>query len=62
VYSSESSSNMSGVTAGGIIAIVLFLIVIIGIGAWCFYAYTHPVSRSGLFLIDVSNHYDKLLC
>ena len=43
-----------GVGAGAIVGICIVLLVIIGMAAWCVYAYRNPTTKSGLFLIDVS--------
>ncbi|XP_031556521.1 plexin domain-containing protein 1-like isoform X2 [Actinia tenebrosa] len=54
VYSSQSS----GISTGAVVAIIVVfvvLVIVIGLGAWCFYAYTHPVTPSGLFLIELRN-------
>ena len=43
-----------GVGAGAIVGISIVLLLIIGMAAWCVYAYRNPTTKSGLFLIDVS--------
>ena len=43
-----------GIGAGTIAGICIVLILVIGIAAWCVYAYRNPTSKSGLVLIDVS--------
>jgi cell division protein FtsN len=56
IKSVHSSGRNSGISSGATVAIVIVcivLIIVIALGAWCFYAYTHPVTPSGLFLIEV---------
>ena len=43
-----------GLGAGAIVGICIVLLLIIGMAAWCVYAYRNPTTKSGLFLIDVS--------
>ncbi|XP_078376887.1 plexin domain-containing protein 2-like isoform X5 [Oculina patagonica] len=43
-----------GIGAGAIIGIILILVLVIGIAAWCVYAYKHPTSKSGLCLIEAT--------
>ena len=53
----ERHRSKRGIGAGAIVGICIVLMLIIGIAAWCVYAYRHPTSKSGLFLIDVSCFY-----
>ena len=50
----RQQSEDKGIGAGAIVAIFIVLVLVISVVAWCFYAYRHPTSKSGLFLIDVS--------
>ncbi|XP_073237343.1 plexin domain-containing protein 2-like isoform X2 [Porites lutea] len=43
-----------GVGAGAIVGICIVLLLIIGMAAWCVYAYRNPTTKSGLFLIDAT--------
>lgn len=54
VATAKQRQSKGGIGAGAIVAIVILLMLICCIGAWCVYAYRHPTSKSGLFLIDVS--------
>ena len=49
----RKTDEKKGIGAGAIVAIVFVLVIIIGIAAWCVYAYRHPTSKSGLFFIEV---------
>ena len=49
----RKTEEKKGIGAGAIVAIVFVLVIIIGIAAWCVYAYRHPTSKSGLFFIEV---------
>ena len=49
----KEERKKKGLGAGAIIGIVLLLVFVIGITAWCVYAYRHPTSKSGLFFIEV---------
>ena len=49
----KRKEDKGGIGAGAIVAICLLLALVIGITAWCVYAYRHPTSKSGLFLIEV---------
>ena len=55
VVTAKQRQSKGGIGAGAIVAIFIVLILICCIGAWCVYAYRHPTSKSGLFLIDVSS-------
>ena len=55
VAAAKKRQSKGGIGAGAIVAIFIVLILICCIGAWCVYAYRHPTSKSGLFLIDVSS-------
>ena len=55
VATAKQRQSKGGIGAGAIVAIVIVLMLICCIGAWCVYAYRHPTSKSGLFLIDVSS-------
>jgi len=50
----QKGRSKGGVSAGTIVVICIVLILVIGIAAWCVYAYRHPTSKSGLFLIDAT--------
>jgi len=50
----QKGRSKGGVSAGTIVGICIVLILVIGIAAWCAYAYRHPTSKSGLFLIDAT--------
>ncbi|XP_048580031.1 plexin domain-containing protein 2 isoform X3 [Nematostella vectensis] len=52
VYASKDKQN-SGLGAGAIVGICLVVAFIVAAGAWCLFAYTHPTSSSGLFLISL---------
>ena len=54
VSGTEQQKGSGGIGAGAIVGIFIVLILVIGIAAWCVYAYHNPTSKSGLFLIDVS--------
>ena len=49
----RKSEDKKRLGAGAIFGIVLLLLFVIGIAAWCVYAYWHPTSKSGLFFIEV---------
>ena len=49
----RKTEEKEGLGAGAIFGIVLLLVLVIGIAAWCVYAYRHPTSKSGLFFIEV---------
>ncbi len=49
----EKRKSKKGIGAGAIIGIIVILVLVIGIAAWCVYAYKHPTSKSGLFFIEV---------
>ena len=49
----RKTKEKTGLNAGAIFGIVLLLVFVIGIAAWCVYAYRHPTSKSGLFFIEV---------
>lgn len=49
----RKKEDKKGIGAGAIFGIVLLLLFVIGIAAWCVYAYRHPTSKSGLFFIEV---------
>ena len=55
VAAAKQRQSKGGIGAGAIVAIFIVLILICCVGAWCVYAYRHPTSKSGLFLIDVSS-------
>ena len=46
--------GVSAATIGGVVVAVLFLTLLIMGGVWFFYAYTHPTSASGQWMINVS--------
>jgi len=50
----QKGRSKGGVPAGTIVVICIVLILVVGIAAWCVYAYRHPTSKSGLFLIDAT--------
>lgn len=50
----RQESEDKGIGAGAIVAIFIVLVLVISAVAWCVYAYRHPTSQSGLFLIDIS--------
>ncbi|XP_067056805.1 plexin domain-containing protein 1-like isoform X3 [Acropora muricata] len=54
VAAAKQRQSKGGIGAGAIVAIFIVLILICCVGAWCVYAYRHPTSKSGLFLIDIS--------
>ncbi|XP_067056809.1 plexin domain-containing protein 2-like isoform X3 [Acropora muricata] len=54
VATAKQRQSKGGIGAGAIVAIFIVLMLICCIGAWCVYAYRHPTSKSGLFLIDIS--------
>ena len=65
IKSEERKSKSKGIGGAAIFGICLVLILIIALAAWCVYAYKHPTSKSGLFLIEVrfaSVRMDRLLC
>lgn len=39
--------------AGAVVAVLILVLLIVG-GVWFFYAYTHPTSASGQWMINVS--------
>ena len=49
----RKTKEKKGLGGGAIFGIVLLLVLVIGIAAWCVYAYRHPTSKSGLFFIEV---------
>lgn len=49
----QKIKEKKGLGGGAIFGIVLLLLFVIGIAAWCVYAYRHPTSKSGLFFIEV---------
>lgn len=49
----KKEEKKKGLGAGAIIGIILLLVFVLGITAWCVYAYRHPTSKSGLFFIEV---------
>ena len=49
----RKTEEKKGLGGGAIFGIVLLLVLVIGIAAWCVYAYRHPTSKSGLFFIEV---------
>ena len=49
----QKTKEKKGLGGGAIFGIVLLLVIVIGIAAWCVYAYRHPTSKSGLFFIEV---------
>ena len=61
VAAAKQRQSKGGIGAGAIVAIFIVLILICCVGAWCVYAYRHPTSKSGLFLIDVSSS-SSFLC
>ncbi|XP_068670735.1 plexin domain-containing protein 2-like isoform X1 [Montipora foliosa] len=56
----RQQSQDKGIGAGAIVAIFIVLVLVISVVAWCFYAYRHPTSKSGLFLIDISRRPSEL--
>lgn len=50
----QQQKSKGGLGAGAIVGICIVLLLIIGMAAWCVYAYRNPTTKSGLFLIDVS--------
>ncbi|XP_068742567.1 plexin domain-containing protein 1-like [Montipora capricornis] len=50
----KGTKSKGGIGAGAIFGICIVLVLVISIGAWCFYAYRYPTSKSGLFLIEMS--------
>ena len=50
----QKHESNGGIGAGAIFGICVVIILVLCIGAWFFYAYRYPTSKSGLFLIDVS--------
>ena len=62
VVIAKQRQSKGGIGAGAIVAIFIVLMLICCIGAWCVYAYRHPTSKSGLFLIDVSSSSSPFLC
>ncbi|XP_078376882.1 plexin domain-containing protein 2-like isoform X1 [Oculina patagonica] len=50
----RNSKDKKGIGAGAIIGIIVILVLVIGIAAWCVYAYKHPTSKSGLFFIEAT--------
>ena len=51
VHNEENSEKQSNVSAGAIATILVFLVVVIAVSVWVFYAYKNPQSSSGQFLI-----------
>lgn len=49
-----SKKSNGGLGAGAIVGICIVLLLIIGMAAWCVYAYRNPTTKSGLFLIDAT--------
>ena len=49
----QTKKDKKGLGAGAIFGIVLLLVLIIAIAAGCVYAYRHPTSKPGLWLIEV---------
>lgn len=63
--SSSSSSSSSGLSSGayaGIAVGFVLTVVIIAIAMFVVYAYHHPTSPSGLWLIEVRDLGDSLCC
>lgn len=50
----QQRGSKRGIGTGAIVGICILLVVVICIAAWCAYAYRHPTSKSGLFLIDAT--------
>ncbi|XP_050418614.2 plexin domain-containing protein 2 isoform X2 [Patella vulgata] len=50
VIANDSAS--AGFPVAAVIAIIFILILIIALGVWLFYAYTHPTSTSGMWLLE----------
>ena len=62
VAAEKPRQSKGGIGAGAIVAIIIVLMLICCISAWCVYAYRHPTSKSGLFLIDVSSFSNFRCC
>ncbi|KAK6165908.1 hypothetical protein SNE40_022722 [Patella caerulea] len=45
-------SASQGFPVAAVVAIIFILILIIALGVWLFYAYTHPTSTSGMWLLE----------
>nr|XP_022309894.1 plexin domain-containing protein 1-like isoform X1 [Crassostrea virginica] len=48
----DAKKGVSAATIGGVVVAVLFLTLLIMGGVWFFYAYTHPTSASGQWMIN----------
>ena len=57
----RKTKEKTGLNAGAIFGIVLLLVFVIGIAAWCVYAYRYPTSKSGLFFIEVKFYFIMLV-
>ncbi|XP_028404565.1 plexin domain-containing protein 2-like [Dendronephthya gigantea] len=52
---SRGGGRKSGKRAGAAVAIVITALICIVIACWIAYAYTHPLSKSGMFLMQYGN-------
>lgn len=50
-------AGASSATIAGVVVAVLILVLLIVGGVWFFYAYTHPTSASGQWMINVSSFF-----
>lgn len=50
-------AGASNATIAGVVVAVLILVLLIVGGVWFFYAYTHPTSASGQWMINVSSFF-----
>ncbi|XP_056007931.1 plexin domain-containing protein 2-like isoform X8 [Ostrea edulis] len=48
----SSKSDKNATIAGVVIAVIILVALVVGIGGWFFYAYTHPTSASGQWMIN----------
>ncbi|XP_038058863.1 plexin domain-containing protein 2-like isoform X2 [Patiria miniata] len=51
---SQSSGN-PGLTVGAVVCIVLITLLVLGLFIWAVYAYRHPTSPSGLFILEAKH-------
>lgn len=51
-FKSAQKSGDSATIAGVVVAVIILVALVVGIGGWFFYAYTHPTSASGQWMIN----------
>ncbi|XP_061186138.1 plexin domain-containing protein 2-like isoform X2 [Saccostrea echinata] len=51
-YKGAQKSSDSATIAGVVVAVIILVALVVGIGGWFFYAYTHPTSASGQWMIN----------